>query len=328
MSYLQCRKQVLMLFLFASIQWAGYAQQDSGRYYQPFEKNNFVQIYTGLFARKLNIISRNPEVKPEMKEIMLASNAALFAGTSVRYKKLSIYLETTIPNTHLVNSHQTKVKAYSFFVNQFTNKWGVTGFFSYNKGLLTSTPGPMRYRDRNDLRMLTAGGHIYRIFNSKKFSYLAANSQSYIQIKSQGSFVLLTTVQYRKLYSTESIIPDSLSKYHFNGSMEASKNIQFYCVQFKPGYVYNFIFDKGRFFIAPALYMGMGADVHTFMALSETHTAPNMNFGQRFKIVGGFNTKKYYATIEMLADKTTTLLYQSKIVNYYKEFSLNLAYRF
>jgi hypothetical protein len=328
MSYQQYRKQLLMLFLFASIHWAGYTQQDSGRYYQPFEKNNFVQIYTGLFSRKLNIISRNPEVKPEMKEIMLASNAALFAGTSVRYKKLSIYLETTIPNTHLVNRHHTKVKAYAFFVNQFTNKWGVTGFFSYNKGLLTSTPGPMRYRDRNDLRMLTTGGHIYRIFNSKKFSYLAANSQSYIQIKSQGSFVLLTTVQYRKLYSTESIIPDSLSKYHFNGSMEASKNIQFFCVQFKPGYVYNFIFDKGRFFIAPALYMGMGADVHTFMTQSETHTGPNMNLGQRFKIVGGTNTKKYYATIEILVDKTTTLLYQSKMVNYYKEFSLNLAYRF
>jgi Domain of unknown function (DUF4421) len=328
MRYPTKRKLLTTLFFISTLHISLSAQKDTSQYIQSFVKADFVQLYTGLFSRQLRFISRNPVVKPEMREIMLASNAAAFIGSSLRYKKLNIYLETSLPNTYLVDRRKTKVKAYALFVNQFYSKWGITGFFSFNKGFLSGTSMPGRYADRNDLRMLTAGAHVYRIFNSKKFSYLAANSQGKLQLNSQGSFVLLTTVLLRRLYSTHSIIPDSLSKYHFTGSMESSKNLQFYSVLFKPGYVYNFVFKKGKYFISPALYMGMGADLHSFTTKSVMHTGLNLNQGIRFKIVAGINSKNYYTTLEFLSDKTTTFLYQTKIKSYYKELSLNLAYRF
>jgi hypothetical protein len=306
----------------------GYAQADSSCYSKPFAKKNYVQPYGGLFSRQVNIISRSANVNPAMKQVMLASNAAAFAGVNFKYKMLSLYFETAIPNTQLVHSSNTKVKSYSLFVNQFGSKWGVTGFFNYNKGLLTSTTPNMQYADRNDLRMLMAGAHVYRIFNSNKFSYLAANSLNGLQLKSCGSFVLLHTVLFRRLYSNQSIIPDSVSKYHFTGSKMASKNLNMYSLQLRPGYVYNFVFKQGKYFIAPAFYMGIGGDMHSFNTATEKHTGFNINWGSRIKIVGGINTAKYYATLEFISDETSSLLYQSKIYNHYKECSINLGWRF
>ncbi len=315
----------LLICIFVSI--TSFAQHDSN-YVRLFEKRNYAQTYSGLFSRQLNFISRNKSVSPLMKEVKLASNAAAFAGVNIKYKKLSLYFETTLPNTQLVARGNTKVKAYSFFVNQFSNKWGVTGFFNFNKGLLTRTSEPVPYADRSDMRVLTVGAHIYKIFNSKKFSYQAANSQGFLQIKKQGSIVLLTTVLFRKIYSTQSIIPDSVSKYHFTGSENASKSLNLYSLQFRPGYIYNFTFKQGKYFIAPALYIGFGADIHNFKETTKTHNGPNFNWGNRIKIVGGINTKKYYATLEFISDTNTSLLYQSKIYNHYAEGSINIAYRF
>jgi Domain of unknown function (DUF4421) len=321
------QKSIISLLSCIVISIATLAQHDTA-YVRPLAKKNYAQLYTGLFSRQLNFISRNKNVSPQMKQVTLASNAAAFVGTNVKYKKLSLYFETTIPNTQLVSKGNTKVKAYSFFVNQFSSKWGVTGFFNFNKGLLTATSMQMPYADRVDMRMLTVGAHIYKIFNSKKFSYLAANSQGLLQLKKQGSFILLTTALFRKIYSTQSIIPDSVSKYHFTGSEAASKNINLYSLQFRPGYIYNFTFKKGKYFIAPAFYLGLGADIHSFKELDKTHKGPNLNWGNRMKIVAGINAKKYYATIEFISDTNTSLLYQSKIYNNYREGSINVAYRF
>jgi len=263
-----------------------------------------------------------------MKDVVLSSNAAAFVGISARYKKLSAYFETALPQTALVHRSKTAVRGYAFFISQFYAKWGVTGFLNWNKGMLTPSHGPMRYADRHDLRMLTTGAYVYRIFNPKKFSYLAANCQSKLQTQSHGSFALMTTILYRKLYSDESIISDSISKYHITGSMEPTKNLQFYSTQFRPGYIYNLVFKQGKYFIAPALYAGMGADYHVFNTETKRQAGANFNWGYRFKMVAGINGKKIALTAELLTDRTSTLLYLSKLNNIYNEVSLNASYRF
>ncbi len=329
---LRCLLMLLMALLcgslFAQKDSCNFKKNDSCTFIESFSRKNYVQAYTGFFKRQFNFIPRKMGVSRGIKEVLLSSNAAAFAGISVKYKKLSAYFETAIPQTALVHRSKTTVRGYSFFVSQFYSKWGVTGFFSWNKGLLTATRGPMRYADRSDLRMLTTGAYVYRIFNPKKFSYQAANSQSKLQIKSHGSFAVMTNLLYRKLYSNQSIIPDSISKYHITGSMEPSKSLQFYSTQIRPGYIYNQVFKQGRFFIAPAFYAGMGADFHVFNTETEKHNGTNFNWGYRFKMVAGINGKKMALTIELLTDRTTTNLYFTRLNNIYNEASLNASYRF
>ncbi len=314
--------------LFAQKDSCGLHKKDSSTFVENFARTNYVQVYSGFFRRQFHFIPRKMGVTRGVKEVRLSSNAAAFAGIRVKYKKLSAYFETAIPQTALVHSSKTSVKGYSFFASQFYEKWGVTGFFNWNKGLLTASNGLMRYTDRNDLRMLTTGAYVYRIFNPKKFSYQAANSQSKLQLQSHGSFALMSTILYRKLYSNESIIPDSISKYHITGSMEASKNLQFYSTQIRPGYIYNLVFKQGKYFMAPALYAGMGADYHVFKTENEKYGGANFNWGYRFKMVAGINGKKMALTAELLTDRTTTHLYFSKLNNIYNEVSINASYRF
>ncbi len=329
---LRCFLLLLIVFLynglFAQKDSCNLQKTDSSTFVENFTRKNYVQVYTGFFKRQFHFIPRKMGVMKGMKDVMLSSNAAAFAGISVKYKKMSAYFETAIPQTALVHSSKTKVRGYSFFISQFYEKWGITGFLNWNKGLLTASNGLMRYTDRNDLRMFTTGAYVYRIFNPKKFSYQAANSQSKLQVQNHGSFALMTTILYRKLYSNESIVPDSISKYHFTGSMEPSKNLQFYSTQLRPGYIYNLVFKQGKYFIAPALYAGMGADYHVFNTATEMHGGANFNWGYRFKMVAGINGKKMALTAELLTDRTTTHLYYSKLNNIYNEASINFSYRF
>ena len=93
---------------------------------------------------------------------------------------------------------------------------------------------------------------------------MAVNSTSKLPTKSSGSFIIMATPLYRRMFSFESIIPDGERKYHFNGTEMPSKSLQFYSFHCKPGYMYNLVFDKGKYFVAPALYVGGGADWHIF----------------------------------------------------------------
>ncbi len=303
-----------------------FAQNDSTGIVTDFTKKNFVQPYIGSFNRTFNFISK--EKSGQSYNMKLAPNAALFAGLSFKYKRLSINVEVAIPNSSKVPNSSTEVRAYSKFIHFFQKNWGVSGFVSWNKGLLMKVPFPMMYADRNDLRMITVGAHFYSILNGKKFSYTAANSMSKLQTKSKGSLVIMTTPVFRNLSAKVGIIPDSLRKYHFNGASDAYRSLQFISIQCRPGYIHNFIFKGGKYFFAPAIYAGAGAELHTFKSNVQKHTNLNLSTGYRTKITTGVNSNNYYLSLEYLVDNTTTYLNKTTIKNTYTEISLNVGFRF
>ncbi len=96
------------------------------------------------------------------------------------------------------------------------------------------------YSDRNDIRMFKGGVHIYRIFNSKKFSHKAASSQQMLQKKSGGSFIILTTPSYRIIKAGMSIVPEEITKYHFTGVQDMYNRIELLSLQVLPAFTYNF----------------------------------------------------------------------------------------
>jgi len=316
-------QMVMLIFL---CQAYLFAHNDSMEIIRNFSRKNFIQPYVGSFNRSLNFVSK--EKKDPMYNIKLSPNAALFAGASLRYKKLNIYAEAAIPNTSKVSNHRTAVRAYSIFVHHFRKSWGITGFISWNKGLLMRVPLPSMYADRNDLRQMTFGAHFYSIFNGQKFSYTAANSMAKLQTKSKGSLIIMTTPLFRKLSTQVGIIPDSLRKYHFNGESDPFKSLQFISLLCRPGYIYNIVFKGGKYFFAPAIYAGAGTELHTFKTDRQQHTGLNFSTGYRMKITTGINSENYYLSLECLLDNATTYLNKTTIRNTYTEISFNLGFRF
>ena len=302
------------------------AQNDSASLITVFQKKNYVQPYFGSFERSIKFISK--ENDRDINNLYFSPNAAPFAGISLNYKKLNIYLETAIPNTHIVDRENTEVRGSAVFINHFKQNWGVTFFASWNKGLLMYVPGDPMYQSRNDLKVLTTGAHIYSIFNGKGFSYSSANSAASLQTKSKGSFIIMTTPLFRKISSKESIIPESLQPLHLTGENSPSKQIQFLSLQCRPGYIYNFIFNGGKYFFSPAFYAGAGPDYHSFKTDNVQHSGFNLTVGYRIKIVTGINTSDFYLTFEYLQDSNRTFLYKSLISNTYSEISCNMGFRF
>jgi hypothetical protein len=296
-------------------------------YIKPFERKNFLQLYAGNFSRT---ISFTPvEKNGQTHEITVSPNSSAFCGFVLGYKKITLYGDVALPQTSKVNRSETDVRAFSFFMSHFKNKWGVTGFTSYNRGLLMAVDNmPMMYNSRSDLRKFTAGAHVYRIFNASKFSFVAANSQQMQQQKSAGSFIITLTPSYRILKSPQSIIPVEKSKYHLTGEMTMSRQLQLLSLQLKPGYAYNFVMKQGAYFVAPSFFAGPGADYHLLEQTLNKHNGFNFNIGYRFKLTAGINKQRYFATIEALADHTRSYLYRSVAKNTYRECSLNIGWRF
>jgi hypothetical protein len=319
-------KKVTALWTFLFAAWSALAQVDTA-FIKTFAKKNFVQLYHGSYARAIEFV---PENKAGMQHrICLSPNSASFGGFILGYKNFVLYGDFSLPGTHRVSSRQTNVKSLAFFLSHFCYKWGITAFASLNRGLLMGRENmPMMYSSRNDLRMFSAGVHLYRIFNPKYFSYAAASSQQMLQVKSAGSLIAVLTPAYRMIRSSESIIPTAISKYHLTGKMEISKKITLASLQFKPGYAYNFVMKGGTYFFAPAVYAGAGADFHRIETASDTQSGLNVNAGYRFKLTTGINKKKYYITAEYILDHTRSYLYQSAVKNTYRECSINVGWRF
>lgn len=318
-------KYVLTFFLLM-VSTEMFSQDDTAKLVEVFERKSMLQPYFGTFKRTITFLSK--EKNSEMYGLRFSPNYGPFAGISLQYKKLNIYFETSLPNSQLVETNDSDVRSVSLFLNKFNEKFGFTGFLNWNKGLLMYMPVPSMYGDRNDLRMITVGAHLYKIFNGTQFSYAAANSLTRLQKKSRGSLMLMITPTYKSLYSNHGIIPDSLRNFHLTGSSDPLRRLDFFSIQCRPGYIYNFVINNGKYFFSPALYAGAGTEFHTLITTDHLHHGYNLTSGYRIKVVTGVNGKRVYCSMELLLDSNTTYLYKTNITNTYREVTCNFGFRF
>ncbi|MBS4063790.1 MAG: DUF4421 family protein, partial [Chitinophagaceae bacterium] len=194
---------------------ASFSQSDTS-FISSIPQKDFLQLYAGSFSRSIDFCSTIKESQPP--EIRYSPNSSAFCGFVLGYKKITLYGDVALPLFTKVNRTQSDVRAFTFFLSYFKSKWGITGFAGYNRGLLMRIENMnASYNSRTDIRMYHAGAHLYRIFNASKFSFIAANSQQMLQLKSAGSFILKATPSFRLIKTPESIIPFEKSKYHLTG---------------------------------------------------------------------------------------------------------------
>lgn len=113
------------------------AQEDSLIWFRDFTKKNRVSLYTGNFSRSIQIQTLQNENKE--KSVRFSPNSFAFIGVNLQFKKLFVYLETAIPNTHKLSPDQSDIKGYALFVSNFKKKVGFYLFcgiqqWSFNGG--------------------------------------------------------------------------------------------------------------------------------------------------------------------------------------------------
>ncbi|MCM1311609.1 MAG: DUF4421 domain-containing protein [Bacteroides sp.] len=122
-------------------------------------------------------------------------------GININYKGLSTSLSIT--PAHLTGKNTDLEWFFNFYTNSFGGDISVNNLHSFTGTV--SNEGKSEVMDFSGVKLQNVAINGYYVFNKRKFSYPAAFTQSYIQKRSQGSFLLGTS------FSTGNIeVPGSL----------------------------------------------------------------------------------------------------------------------
>ena len=183
---------------------------------------------------RVNLSGSNMYLRGTSKGIgynaMLYSDFKTTLNVSIGFRGLSIGVS--------VNplSWTGKYHDYEFNLNSYGNRWGIDIVYHNQQ----SAEGWIKFNDQEQIRKLDAGtllsktlnADAYFVFNNKRFSIPAAFSQSYIQKRSAGSWLLGVSLMNQWVESTI-----DTQKIHSNKYSSLSIGVG-------AGYGYNFAMRK------------------------------------------------------------------------------------
>ena len=189
-----------------------------------------------------------------------------------------------------------KYTDYEFNVSYYSSRFSLDG--SYHRSSTLSgdlTIGDHeRHLEENDVNLKMGNLAAYYVFNHRRFSYPAAFSQSWVQRRSAGSFLLGLSIQYGHIEARDELrqrrpdLPDF--------------NVRIGNLGIGGGYAYNLVVGKRRQWL---LHASMTPTIVVYnynkinlddTAIRAKHIRFNMIFNERLAIVWNFSPRYFVAT--------------------------------
>jgi Domain of unknown function (DUF4421) len=251
----------------------------------------------------------DPSAKSTLQYIARSNKAT---GFSVAYDKISFSLAytTPLPEAEIKKKGKTKYSDYSFAFTSYRYRLEMAyrnyqGFYEGNTANYdTNYTDTSAFYKRPELKNLVLKTRLIYFFNKRKFSYSAAYSNTYRQMKTKGSWYVYTDLFYNSLTDPTGFLPPQVENYYqdyrkFN-LMEA------YGLSLGGGYSLNIVMFKslyvnGTFGLAGQFYQ------------QNTKTADGVINNSIFKagITGadvrgavGYNGKNFFIRATLLVDVT------------------------
>ncbi|MDQ2864018.1 MAG: DUF4421 domain-containing protein [Bacteroidota bacterium] len=298
-----------------SITFAQHLLTDTN-YIQEFSKTNVIEIYPDIYSTRFDFT----QFRQRKYDYSLVANSSAHVSTNLNYKWLSLKYSWAMPGTQL--DKNVKLQYTSLGLNLQVKQMRFHPFYeSYNGLLIPKLKRDDSFRIFRSLQYTDAGFDYYFFTNTKLFSVSAARSFSVNQVKSAGSIFLLATPAWQKINwkdPSRNLIPDS-STYNL-----LSQNPEWISLIVRAGYTYNFIFQKGKWIIAPAVVTGAGLLKEINIHGSKLQPVSNLQAW----LNAGYNGPDYYFYLHAWWNslKTNLLIKNMKQVN--TNFSLTAGYRF
>lgn len=189
-----------------------------------------------------------------------------------------------------------KYTDYEFSLVYYSSRFSLDG--SYHRS--SSLSGDINigdhtgYLEENDVNLKMGNIAAYYVFNHRRFSYPAAFSQSWIQRRSAGSFLLGLSIQYGHIETRDELMERRPDLPDFN--------VRIGNLGLGGGYGYNLVVGKRRQWLLHAS-MTPTFVVYNYnkISLGDTeiqakHIRFNMIFNERFAIVWNFSRRYFVAT--------------------------------
>lgn len=303
------------LVLASSFSWSQSKGVDTN-FVKPFSKENVVEAYQGVYSS--NFIFTSPHIRN--RNFRLQSNSSAYAGIYFGYKWLAINFSAAIPGTQLDRNIRLRYNSFSFRFG--TNQFSFRPFFNSYNGLLI----PEKRRGREflpfkDIQLTNAGTDVFYFANDKTFSYKAGAFFSKLQVKSAGSFIAGITPLWQSIkWKTPSreLIDDSAT-YNLLTSQP-----EWVSLTARLGYTYNFVFDRGKWSIAPVLLLGAGG-LHE---LNTTQQSFHAISDIQASITAGYNGNNVYCYVGARWDNLRSNLFVKQLEQRNADVSITFGYRF
>lgn len=243
-----CSEKFFLFVVFVAIRFAAVAQTEDTTFIARYPKPNNIELSNAYNSTKLNFHIR----KNKSDAANFFSNNGLLSGVYLNYNWLILGYGINVPFTNR-DKNVKDFKSYRLRLRSYYHGWGVTGNMDVYKGLLSQTYKG-RYTPVNGVRYTNVGADIFHVFNSKRYSYKAAQYLGEQQLKSSGSFLLHIRPSYYALGLQTSSSPVSDSVQNF-----LRGNPRWFTFTGSVGYGYNKVWDEGKWIISPSLEGGLGA---------------------------------------------------------------------
>lgn len=269
--------------------------------------SNYVKKYSERFAISPVFISYKygftvSDVWPIGAPLNFYPNVNKRLGFRARYKGIGLGVSFQLPSNEYVYG-KTQSQNLSLNLQLTYLNWGSDLFFLRNvghyienansavNGWIYGTPYPIR----PDL-IVTNFGFSTQAILSNKFSMKAALSQTEKQIKSAGGFSLGGAFYFSRFSADSTLIPAKQAKAYTDIDSLTSASFMTFAVA--PGYSYTYVYED--FFITGMFLVGVGPQIQ-FRKLEGPTGSVSMGLRLtaylNYRLVFGYNTEKYYASI-------------------------------
>ncbi len=272
----------------------------------------------------------------------ISSNLDFFApsnqvtGITVAYDKISLSLgvKTPITQAQIKKQGVTKYADYGFAFT--TNRYRLdftlknyVGFYDANTANYdTNYTDTSAFFQRPDMTNLLIKVRGYFFFNKKKFSWAAAYSNTYRQVKTAGTFFAYSDFYYNDLNDPKTFIPSQLTKAF--GLIGTLKQVKAVGSTLGGGYSFNLVLFKSLYVNGT---LGLAAQLYQQTLKSADGKGDNNKL--KFGITGadiraavGYNAKNFFISLSGGTDLSVLNIQDAQIFSKLIGANFNLGYRF
>lgn len=276
-------------------------QAEDTLYYADYSDKFALFLYAKKKTTKFSLVHNRLK-----KKIVYSPNEQLNMGFGFNYKWLGIGLAF---NFGFVNDDDDKYGSTSrldWQTNIYTKKYVVDFYLQHYKGFYNENPRTIfpSWKDGDDLYIrpditttnIGIGG-MY-VFNHKKFSYKSAFTQTAIQKRSAGSFLLGFHMMVLGINADSSFMPSNTI---FKNDTMVNEHLAYY-VGAISAYAYNFVIMK-HYFISMSLSANVQLGIISNKLNGELQSSgyiPVLHLQPRAAI--GINKPKWYAGVSFVND--------------------------
>lgn len=304
-------RAAVLWFCFLSVLVPAFGQREDPSYIADYRKSNDVEISNLYNSLRLRFYTRGKEVDTHN----FFANNGLFSGVYLDYKWLTIGYGINVPFTSRDNSVKG-FKSYRLHINSYFHGWGISAGGDVYKGLLSQTYRDV-YTPISNVKYTSYSADFFRVGNSSRYSYKAAQYLGQRQLQSCGSFLYHIRPYYYSLGLQTSPSPGSDSIQNFiNGSPRWLSFIT------SVGYGYNIVWQDGQWIVAPRIEAGLGG-MYQFGIEKKVRASAFF----RTALSAGYSTGNVYTYINAETVNATNFFASTVLADDRLRLSLTAGYR-